>query len=433
MYQQLSVDANEMMQQQLNEYRLAAEKTREDLTTEHCEELDDLVGRFSRERCELHEEIRELRVELSSEGAGGAAERPMSEIRAHFENQVAVMKRELLAQLSDVHERESEQRGVDERELKQLQTSLEECQQELAASQEEFAILSSLFDKERRECMALKLRQEVAQVVGAEREGDANPAASSGTLLAPVPAPASSPAPPVVPPQAVIATAGTISTHTLPSTPETTGTWDTQEKMLQGLPQIQAPEQEKALAKRTASSVPTESPVATPTDPTGSTPTPGGVVASAAPLVAPPLPAAVTGSVTATVPLASVPSVASTPATSGQRAWAPQLADGNEAASGSPRSSPRPPARNSPRSQNWTTAQISMSAPIPYGISSAALASHLSTPPSTLPGPGGAVAIATSGLTAGSQLYQTPAARVQPRTKGLPPGPLERGSAVNTV
>jgi len=344
------------------------------------------------------------------------------------------MKRELLAQLSDVHERESEQRGVDERELKQLQTSLEECQQELAASQEEFAILSSLFDKERRECMALKLRQEVAQVVGAEREGDANPAASSsGTLLAPVPAPASSPAPPVVPPQAVIATAGTISTHTLPSTPETTGTWDTQEKMLQGLPQIQAPEQEKALAKRTASSVPTESPVATPTDPTGSTPTPGGVVASAAPLVAPPLPAAVTGSVTATVPLASVPSVASTPATSGQLAWAPQLADGNEAASGSPRSSPRPPARNSPRSQNWTTAQISMSAPILYGISSAALASHLSTPPSTLPGPGGAVAIATSGLTAGSQLYQTPAARVQPRAKGLPPGPLERGSAVNTV
>jgi len=263
-----------MMQQQLNEYRLTAERTREDMLSEHCEELDDLVGGFNLERRGLHDEIREMRAECAKAEVAGAAARPMTEIRAHFESQVAVMKRELVAQLSDVHEREREQRGNDERDLAQLQQTLERTQRELASSQEEFALLGTLFDKERRENLTLKSSQKALELRleaerSAERADKAQKSAALSAIAGASSAPAalagslSSPPPQVQYPQA-----------SLPRTmsedgrsPDTTGAWDSQVLQLQAMPHIQG---------GSGGSAPTESPVATPHD--GSTPIVGGAI-----------------------------------------------------------------------------------------------------------------------------------------------------------
>mmetsp|Transcript_72481 Transcript_72481/g.136901 ORF Transcript_72481/g.136901 Transcript_72481/m.136901 type:complete len:1015 (-) Transcript_72481:152-3196(-) len=166
MYQQLSVDANEMMQQQLNDYRVAAEQTREEMMVQHCEELDDLVRRHDRERRELHNEIRDLRAECTQAKAGadgsssGAAD---GTFRAQSE-QVAIMKREMVAQLSEFHNRETEHRSASEKEISQLRKSLEESTKELAASQEEFEILSELFDNLRREKQQLEAANRVLEL-----------------------------------------------------------------------------------------------------------------------------------------------------------------------------------------------------------------------------------------------------------------------------
>lgn len=164
-------DAQDDIQHQLQAYRLAADAAREEMMTEHCEELDDLVRRHDVERRELHHEIRDLKE------VAGVVSRPMSELREHFDGQVALMKRELVAQLSDLQERQREQRVASEQELDHLRQSLERCQQDLAASQDEFAVLSTVFDAERREALQLQqrhrlleLRFEEAIVEASERE-----------------------------------------------------------------------------------------------------------------------------------------------------------------------------------------------------------------------------------------------------------------------
>jgi hypothetical protein len=346
------------MQQQLNEYRVKGDKMRDEMMQEHCEELDDLVSRFSSERKGLHDEIRELRAQCAKAEVGGAAERPMSEIRAHFESQVAVMKRELVAQLSDVHERERQQRGVDERELKQLQQSLEETQKDFASSQEEFTILSTLFDKERREHLSLKLRLErfadtdVEAVKFAAAVAEHRPPVQMQVpqQLASLPAPVlppqvSGPIPIMaMAPMPMLATATMatmpvmpISNQTMPNhdmTPDTTTSFDTQMLYLplredggqaafkdidafvdscwsavglsgaahQSTQQQLAQAAERPLAERAGSSVPTESPSVTPTtNPTFNTPSQGIPIGGAA-FVQPPIASSAGGLATPKAP-----------------------------------------------------------------------------------------------------------------------------------
>mmetsp|Transcript_115829 Transcript_115829/g.327687 ORF Transcript_115829/g.327687 Transcript_115829/m.327687 type:complete len:855 (+) Transcript_115829:66-2630(+) len=194
------------MQQEMNEHRIAAEVVREELIAEHCDDLDDLVRRHDLERRSLNKEISELRAEITRAGQSSFAAQPGMEIREHFEQQVAMVKHELIAQLSEFHERQSEQRGDDERELEQLRQTFESCQAELFASQEEFTILATLFEKERRDNMQLREDLEIINHRAAQQAALHTPRDVGEPLAPPV---------------------GTVaigSSHEM--SPETTETWD---------------------------------------------------------------------------------------------------------------------------------------------------------------------------------------------------------------
>jgi len=90
---------------------VSAERAREQLIADHCDELDDLVRRHDKERRELHKEVNELRSECASSQASDTIARPMQDIRAHFEDQVAVVKQQLVAQPADIQERQRVQGG----------------------------------------------------------------------------------------------------------------------------------------------------------------------------------------------------------------------------------------------------------------------------------------------------------------------------------
>lgn len=157
-------------QQQQNEFRLAVEEAKEVMMAKHCDELDDLMRRQELERRELQQEVMEFRSEctrLKSEHAAAVAG-PVHNLRTHFEDHVAMLKRELVDQLADLRGQQQEQRGQDEQEMDQLRKSLEGCQVALAASQEDFTMLARLFEKERwehmqlRDCLAEFQHQEVS-------------------------------------------------------------------------------------------------------------------------------------------------------------------------------------------------------------------------------------------------------------------------------
>eukprot|EP00930_Biecheleria_cincta_P027659 TRINITY_DN19392_c0_g1_i1.p1 TRINITY_DN19392_c0_g1~~TRINITY_DN19392_c0_g1_i1.p1 ORF type:complete len:713 (+),score=184.24 TRINITY_DN19392_c0_g1_i1:111-2141(+) len=136
----------------VNEVRLAAEQARQKLVSEHCDEMDDLVRRHDRERKELFREVNELRSENARMKAGAAAGtqglwKPMQGVQSHFESQVAFVKKELVAQLSDIQERHRTQRYEDQLVVAELQKNLEQCRSELASSQYEFITLAMLYDK----------------------------------------------------------------------------------------------------------------------------------------------------------------------------------------------------------------------------------------------------------------------------------------------
>jgi hypothetical protein len=121
------------------------------LMAEHCNELDDLVRRQDLERRELHQQVDELRARCA--GAEAATSRPTAEMREYFESEIASMKQDIIAQFADL----SEHKGVDEKlEKEKLQRRFEDCEKDLASSKEEFALLASLFEKERLDHQKLR-------------------------------------------------------------------------------------------------------------------------------------------------------------------------------------------------------------------------------------------------------------------------------------
>ncbi|CAL1162184.1 unnamed protein product [Cladocopium goreaui] len=137
----------------VNAVRVAAELEKEKLISEHCDQLDDLVKQHDKERRKLQNELTELRSkQLCSE----AREKPLQEIRAHFEKQVAEVKYGLVAQIADIHEQKRMQNGQAEQEMALLKKDLERCQAELAASQQELRKLVLLYEKEQQELQDLR-------------------------------------------------------------------------------------------------------------------------------------------------------------------------------------------------------------------------------------------------------------------------------------
>lgn len=133
----------------VNAVRVAAELEKEKLISEHCDQLDDLVKQHDKERRQLQTELTELRSkQLCSE----AREKPLQDIRAHFEKQVGC----LVAQIADIHEQKRQQNGQAEQEMALLKKDFERCQAELAASQQELRKLVLLYEKEQQELQELR-------------------------------------------------------------------------------------------------------------------------------------------------------------------------------------------------------------------------------------------------------------------------------------
>jgi len=175
-------------QQQQNEFRLAAEEANEVMMAKHCDELDDLMRRHNMDKRELQQEVIELRSECTRLKLRSG---PVDNLKLHFEDHIAKLKLELVDQLANLHGQQQEQRGQDEKEMDQLRKSHEGCQVALAASQQDFAMLARLFEKERWEHMQLRdslaeLHQEVSSeatqrwtaALTNEHSGD-NPSCSS--------------------------------------------------------------------------------------------------------------------------------------------------------------------------------------------------------------------------------------------------------------
>eukprot|EP00927_Polykrikos_kofoidii_P046851 TRINITY_DN4097_c0_g1_i2.p1 TRINITY_DN4097_c0_g1~~TRINITY_DN4097_c0_g1_i2.p1 ORF type:complete len:765 (-),score=199.62 TRINITY_DN4097_c0_g1_i2:494-2788(-) len=154
--QKLAREAGDLFRQHLNEQWIVAEVAREELMQEHSDEVDDLVRCHDLERWALQREVNQMRGECGQSEAGLAAARPMREIRAHFEQQVGIVKRDLIAQLSGAHERHREQRGNEEREFEQLFRDLQSCQSEAASSKGEFTVLATLYEEECRANLQLR-------------------------------------------------------------------------------------------------------------------------------------------------------------------------------------------------------------------------------------------------------------------------------------
>jgi len=161
------------LRQELLDSKIKREVMKDELTTQHCEELDDLIRRHDVERRSWYQEMTDLRTETARKEANGAVTRPMTEIRQHLKEQVETVKHELVAQLSDLHERQRQDRGDEEKEQQVLRSSLERCQTELSSSQGEWKILAALFEKERRENVQLRrdVQSETA-IVEAERQAE---------------------------------------------------------------------------------------------------------------------------------------------------------------------------------------------------------------------------------------------------------------------
>lgn len=148
----------------INDLRLELETQREKLITDHCEELDDLVRRHDQERQVLYSEAAEWRVRFTKLQAEASVAQPILEMQHYFETQVSVVRQELVAQLADIQERQSVQRGHEVQQLADLRHCLERCQTELSASQHEFRTLATLFEKERQRSI-LKLQQQERDLV----------------------------------------------------------------------------------------------------------------------------------------------------------------------------------------------------------------------------------------------------------------------------
>eukprot|EP00929_Paragymnodinium_shiwhaense_P014351 TRINITY_DN122254_c0_g1_i1.p1 TRINITY_DN122254_c0_g1~~TRINITY_DN122254_c0_g1_i1.p1 ORF type:complete len:722 (+),score=200.65 TRINITY_DN122254_c0_g1_i1:93-2258(+) len=161
---------SEMLQQQLNDLKIAEEAKRQTIIASHCDELDDLVKRHDNERRSLHKEIGELRAEKAQVQASLATKKPMLQINQHFEQQVATVKKELVGQLTDFQERQREQRLEDESELTTLRKQLESVRSELTSSRREFDVVAMLFDRERRELEQLRLREAGVRLASMERQ-----------------------------------------------------------------------------------------------------------------------------------------------------------------------------------------------------------------------------------------------------------------------
>jgi len=156
----LGADAEALLEQRINEQRLAAEEAHEALLRQYGEELDDLVRRHAQERQELHNEVEELRAECSgaeAAAAGGAVgSRQLAEVQSNFEGQVVTVKRDFIAQIVDLQERQREQRGQEEREVLRLRRGADASRRELLSAQREFATLARLYEREAREHHSLK-------------------------------------------------------------------------------------------------------------------------------------------------------------------------------------------------------------------------------------------------------------------------------------
>eukprot|EP00928_Gymnodinium_smaydae_P099600 TRINITY_DN9553_c0_g1_i1.p1 TRINITY_DN9553_c0_g1~~TRINITY_DN9553_c0_g1_i1.p1 ORF type:complete len:906 (-),score=252.76 TRINITY_DN9553_c0_g1_i1:154-2871(-) len=194
------------LQQQLNDRKLTMELLREELRSEHCDDLDDLVKRHDQERRSLHSQLSELRAETAELRESGVAKRPMEEIREHFEQQMQVVKRDLVAQISDFHEIQRALRTEEDSQAERMRRSLDETKSECETAREEFRVLAGLFEKERAEKNQLnescaRLRSEAAAAAAAET-ASAQQAAGM--------------------PQGIVTIT---SSHD--ATPETTETWDT--------------------------------------------------------------------------------------------------------------------------------------------------------------------------------------------------------------
>lgn len=133
----------------LSENRLVV---REEVMAEYHDDLDDIVRRNDAERRQLRQEVRDLRSERDQALSAELVSEPMTEIRLHFETQV----NEMMNHLSDVHERYSKQKAADDHELQELRHLSDDYRRNLAETKNDFAFLSTLYDKERREHLGLK-------------------------------------------------------------------------------------------------------------------------------------------------------------------------------------------------------------------------------------------------------------------------------------
>lgn len=159
------------MKLDVNAVRVAAELEKKKLMDQHCDDMDDLLRRHNKERRELHQELVELRSEQLRSEAHETLVKPMQDIRAHFEKQVAEVKHGLKAELADIHEQNRMLNGQVEQEMSLLRRDLERSQGELFASKHQFRELEGLYDKEHSEL--LRLRQQQRELMEKEEQAKA--------------------------------------------------------------------------------------------------------------------------------------------------------------------------------------------------------------------------------------------------------------------
>lgn len=149
---QTSLDTGSM-RQELNEYRLEVERVREELMLEHNDELDDVARRHDRERQELSRQVQELQADRARVQQRCAVEAPFSEMHLRLESEVAAMKQNLASQLADLSNDCGMDAAADEDELEDLRNALADTQLELAATQEDLAVLTTVYEQQRGECL----------------------------------------------------------------------------------------------------------------------------------------------------------------------------------------------------------------------------------------------------------------------------------------
>lgn len=149
---QASLDSSGM-RQELNEYRLEAERVREELLVEHSDELDELARRHDRERQDLAFQVQQLRAERSRSEQRNATGAPFMEMHLRLESEVAAMKRDLASQLADLSNDQGMDAAADLEELEDLRCSLASTQQELATTREDLAVLTTLYEQQRGESL----------------------------------------------------------------------------------------------------------------------------------------------------------------------------------------------------------------------------------------------------------------------------------------